>query len=284
MTDASKLKRWERLSPSSLDSWEKCPRSWKAERIDGEPPPPTFATEAGTFGHLILEHLMALDPGERTIEAAKATAAALWPEWATEDAYRSLNLDPKGELAFKYAVWKGVAGYFGIEDPTAVHLGDGSARELALTAELGGAIVVGHVDRLDKAPLGDVIVDYKFGKAPAKRYQGPKLRQIRLYAAMLVANGHELARRGSLMYVSEGVRVSELLTEDKIDAAVADVATAWSEIGVAIRTDSFDPKPGPLCGWCPQVTSCHEGQREVRSRAARGRLKDSAPARRWLRL
>ena len=30
--------------------------------------------------------------------------------------------------------------------------------------------------------------------------------------------------------------------------------------------DSFDPSPGPLCGWCPHVANCPEGLAEVRRR------------------
>lgn len=279
MDEPETTQRHERLSVSSLDDWEKCPRSWKAERIDGARTPPTFATLTGTYGHAILEELHAMEPSWRTIGAAKDIAARMWDEFAAGDEYLSLELDERGQRAFKNAVWAGIEGYFGMEDPSRVHLGDGSARELAVEVELGGVKFVGHVDRLDVAALGDEIVDYKFGKAPDPRYREQKKRQNRLYAAALEALGRPRARRGTLLYVSEGVRVTELLTEAKLDAAVGDVQRAWGEIQAAREADQFAPKPGPLCGWCAEVIRCPEGEREVRIRASQGRLKHSAPAR-----
>lgn len=278
--DASGLERWQRLSPSSIDDWEKCPRSWKIDRIDPGPPKPTHISALiGSYGHLVLEHLLAEDPERRTRQRAGQIAVEKWLPFSLNDDFQALALDERGESEFKHAVWRGIEGYFGLEDPRRVHLGDGSGLEVPLGAELGGAVVVGHADRVDVDALGDHIIDYKFGKAPRPEYEAPKRRQIRLYGAMLQASGRPLARRGTLMYVTEGVRISELLTQDKIDAAVGEVADVWGQIQTAIATDTFNPSPGPLCGWCPHVGSCGEGAAEVRIRARQGRLKPSAPAR-----
>ncbi len=43
-------------------------------------------------------------------------------------------------------------------------------------------------------------------------------------------------------------------------------------------TEVFDPRPGPLCGWCPYAAVCPEGQTEIRRRVELGVLGDHAPA------
>jgi putative RecB family exonuclease len=280
------LERWQRLSASAMDLWDQCPRQFHALRVLKLDDPPGIPAEIGHFGHEILEELMAGEPEQRTIGAARDIAARFWPEYAASEPFKALCLDKYGVAAFKAAVWRGIEGFFALGDPTKVNLasptgpkGPLEAREMDVAAQIGGAWVVGKIDRLDSTALGNQIVDYKFGKSPDKRYLAPKLRQLRLYAAMLIRMGQPEPRRGTLLYVTAQDRVTEMFTPDKIEAVETDVERIWGEVQAAHTADEWTPKPGPLCGWCSRVAECEEGTAEVHIRHAEGRLKPSAPAR-----
>ncbi len=72
------------------------------------------------------------------------------------------------------------------------------------------------------------------------------------------------------------------LSPDHVDrmmaivAAVDSLVATWSAIGESCETDVFEPRTGPLCGWCPFAGGCTEGQAEIERRAARKAEEEAA--------
>lgn len=65
------------LSPSSASTFEQCPLRWRFRYIDRLPDPPGPDAVVGTFAHLVFEHLLELDPADRTPDRARTLAGQL---------------------------------------------------------------------------------------------------------------------------------------------------------------------------------------------------------------
>lgn len=204
---------------------------------------------------------MAIGPAERTIEAARTTARALWPEIDTNPAFIELGLEPDAARRVRWDAWRLVENYFELEDPADV---DVIEREQRIECELDGVPFVGIVDLVERRDGEVVVTDYKTGKAPSQRYEGGRLHQVQLYAAALDATGTR-ADTARLLYVrSRSIDVA--VTDESIRDATASLRSTWDALAVARDTDEFPPSTGPLCGWCPYQEQCPEGRAEVERR------------------
>ncbi|MEC7145948.1 MAG: PD-(D/E)XK nuclease family protein [Actinomycetota bacterium] len=268
MSDSSERavpKAPRRLSPSGAGTFEQCPRRWRLRYVERLPDPPGEAALAGSFAHRVLELLMQRDPHERTVEIAKAIARAQWPGVEADPDFRALGFDETGSKHFRWKAWQAIEGLWALEDPKAV---DVRATEHDVEADLGGVPFRGIVDRLDEEGDGLVVTDYKSGKAPSARFRRGRLDQVLLYAAAVEQATGEMPVQARLLYLGQrpvGIKV----TREEIDSVVDKLAGTWAAINTACDTDEFEPRTGPLCGWCPYVDRCPEGTKEVAKRQAK---------------
>ena len=233
--------------------------------VERLPDPPGEAALAGSFAHRVLELLMQRDPHERTVEVAKAIARAEWPGVEADPDFRALGFDEAGGKHFRWKAWQAIEGLWALEDPKAV---DVRATEHDVEADLGGVPFRGIVDRLDDEGDGLVVTDYKSGKAPSARFRRGRLDQVLLYAAAVEQATGEMPVHARLLYLGQrpvGIKV----TREEIDSVVDKLAGTWVAINTACDTDEFEPRTGPLCGWCPYVDRCPEGTKEVAKRQAK---------------
>ena len=254
-----------RLSPSGAGTFEQCPRRWRLRYVERLPDPPGEAALAGSFAHRVLELLMQRDPHERTVEIAKAIARAEWLGVEADPDFRALGFDETGSKHFRWKAWQAIEGLWALEDPKAV---DVRATEHDVEADLGGVPFRGIVDRLDEEGDGLVVTDYKSGKAPSARFRRGRLDQVLLYAAAVEQATGEMPVHARLLYLGQrpvGIKV----TREEIDSVVDKLAGTWAAINTACDTDEFEPRTGPLCGWCPYVDRCPEGTKEVAKRQAK---------------
>ena len=253
-----------RLSPSGAGTFEQCPRRWRFRYVDRLPDPPGEAAVAGSFAHRVLELLMQRQPEERTVDTAKTIARQEWPETETHDDYVALGFGAAEGKQFRWKAWLAIEGLWALEDPKRVAV---KATEQDIEADLGGVPFRGIVDRLDEEGDGLVVTDYKSGRAPSPRYRRGRLDQVLLYAAAVKEATGEMPVRARLLYLGQrpvGIDV----TEAELDGVVGKLAGTWSAINTACTSDEFEPRTGPLCGWCPYVDQCPEGRAEVTRRQA----------------
>lgn len=262
------------LSPSSASAFTGCPRRWRFKYIERQPEPSGQAALVGSFAHRVLELLCDVAPAERTMDRAKALAKQEWPEFETDQDYQLLALTPDQARAFRWQAWLAIGGLWDIEDPATV---DVVATEQKVTVDLGPVPFVGIIDRVDRMAGKLVVSDYKSGTLPGTRWRQDKLQQVLLYAAALQASSGELPDRARLLYL--GQRILDVpVTERRVEDAVGELSEVWNGVATACTTDTFDPKPTVLCGWCPFVEQCPEGQADLRRRHNAGSLPAHAPA------
>ncbi len=262
------------LSPSSAAAFDGCPRRWKFKYVDRLAEPSGQAAVVGTFAHTVLEHLCRLAPEHRTQEQAKALARQLWPDIEADDDYQALELGDDEARAFRWQAWLAIAGLWELEDPSTVEV---VSTEQKVTATLGDVPFLGIIDRVDRLDGRLVVSDYKSGTLPGVRWRDDKIQQVMLYAAALDAVGDERPDRARLLYL--GQRILDVhVTERRLDDATGQLGETWAGVTEACATDTFEARPGVLCGWCPFAIECPEGRAELVRRQAAGKLPAHAPA------
>lgn len=268
------------LSPSSIDSYQQCPRRFEYEKVDRNESMAGPEAVKGTFVHRVLELLMQEEPRDRTPERAREFMGLAWEEIAVDREFTSLGLPESEATDFRRDGWHSVRRYFEMENPSDVAV---VATEQLVEAEIEGVPLRGIIDRLERDMLDDLVVtDYKNGKVPLPRYRKPKIQQLNFYAALVEASTGTRPVAGRLVFTQFGEVIDTNFTDESVGDAIDTAVEVWHGVHRDME-EGFDPSPGPLCGWCPMVADCAEGEAEVVKRGSkkpgsRGSLGDHAPA------
>lgn len=98
------------------------------------------------------------------------------------------------------------------------------------------------------------MVDYKTGKNA--RYADPK--QLDLMAGALFVHYPDLeVIKSALVYVVSNELIPKTHTRDKMDMYLSVFADELDRLEGAELSGVWNPKSGPLCGWCPVVECEH---------------------------
>ncbi|MXW61146.1 MAG: PD-(D/E)XK nuclease family protein [Acidimicrobiaceae bacterium] len=254
-----------RLSPSGAGTFTQCPRRWKFRYIDRLEDPPGEDALAGSFAHRVLELLLQRQPEQRTIDEARLIARTEWPETEALSDYQALEHNEKESRRFRWKAWTAIEGLWDLEDPAEVKV---RATEQDVEAELGGVPFRGIVDRIEEEGDGLIVTDYKSGKAPSPRFRRSRLDQVLLYAAAVEASTGEMPVRARLLYLGQRT-IGMDVNREEIETVTEKLSDTWANINTACADDEFEPRTGPLCGWCPYVSMCPQGTAEVAKRANR---------------
>ena len=257
-TDPTDLARPARsLSPSRALDFQSCPLLYRFRVIDRLPEPPSPAAVRGTLVHSVLEALYDLPAERRTLDEAIDLVA---PQWAQLTAERPEVVGMLADAGTESADWLRGAGdlvesYFTMEDPTRL---EPAGRELRVEAELpSGLVLRGFVDRLDRAPTGQLrVVDYKTGKAPGAGFEARAMFQMRFYALVLWHMHGELPTVLQLMYLSTGVVLRYEPDEDDLQAMQRKVEALWIAIERAMASGDWRASKSALCSWCAHKALC----------------------------
>ena len=244
------------LSPSRAGDFMTCPLLYRFRSIDRLPQAPSSAATRGTVVHAVLERLYDLPAAVRTLEAA---AGLLRPEWerllAAEPEVAALFEDEQGLTAWLTSARDLLAGYFSLEDPTRL---EPAERERLVEVVLpGGLRLRGIVDRIDRAPSGDLrVVDYKTGRAPGEMFEAKALFQMKFYALVLWRTTGVVPRLLQLMYLGDREVLRYSPDEADLLATERKLLALWEAIDRATQARDFQPRPGKLCGWCDHKALC----------------------------
>ncbi|HYI62754.1 MAG TPA: PD-(D/E)XK nuclease family protein [Acidimicrobiales bacterium] len=237
------------LSPSKVTAFKDCALAFRFSAIDRIPEPTTPAMAKGTLVHAALERLFALEPADRTVEAAVAClAAAAEALRAPGRELDELALPPEEEASFLADAERLVRNYFVLEDPRAIRP---IGLELRLQVPVGDLQLVGIIDRLELDADGELVVtDYKTGKAPTDRYEQGKLGGIHFYSLLCEEMFGRRPARVQLLHLNEPVAITAVPTDQSTRGLRTRVGAIWDAVTRACAHDDFRPKPGPLCNWC----------------------------------
>ena len=247
------LKPPPHLSPSSLATFEQCPLKFKYGKIDNIPDQSGKEALMGNFVHDVLELFYKLPPAERTIQSAKYLAAECWnKEWGDKIADVVRRADEIKKI--RWQSWFCIENLWLIEDPSKV-VPTGIEHEL--NDSLGGVTLKGFIDRFsNNADGGLVISDYKTGRTPNRNWVSGKFEQLRIYAALMNLTSLAKASQLELLYLKDGVKFTEEVTDESLKNTVDRVIGIKEQIDERCISGSFEPTKSKLCDYCSYKSIC----------------------------
>jgi RecB family exonuclease len=252
------------LSPSKIDTFERCQLQFKYRYLDGRIKPPAAAAAIGTATHKAIELNL----------RAKLETGELLPLDAVKDAARD-NIenawaggvidDPDAPMGKGGAVDEAVslAGLHASEvaptiQPTAVERGLG----MEVNA---GLVITSHLDVVE----ADGLRDTKTIAQTPSEIKGEHMAQGQLYAVVMLANDGALPRALKIDYLVKLKREKKALTlvapvtEETAQRALERVTLTARVIHRAIETGDFLPAAanGWMCSrkWCGYFSECPFG-------------------------
>ena len=264
-----------RLSPSGLDKLS-CPRRWKFYYIDKVPDKAGPAAAIGTFVHGCYEDFYALDPDDRDVEALREIAALGWEPFMknyADEHLEGVEMEDEDQAHLKWDIWSNMIKIWDMEDPKSVKV---HSVEMKVNAEFEGIPFIGFVDRLHENGDGLTVGDYKFGKPPKPQYMRDKLLQLLLYSWALEQMGVETTRC-ELYYIKGRMVIGADVTDANMKKITKHLTKSVDIINDSLETE-FAPKTSPLCGWCPYIGECPEGEEAIMQMKKFNRIRSDAPA------
>jgi putative RecB family exonuclease len=243
----------EYLSASSIGTWQQCPLKYKYSRIDRIEDPPTEATLLGNFVHDVLEQLLGAPSENRTLADARVIMRTLWEnQYETKVAHVLYDI-PEKLHAFRWRAWWCVENYFSMEEP---HAATFDGLEDYVTGKIGEAPLRGYIDRWVDTEDGIIVGDYKTGKTPKPQWRGDKFQQLLIYALLLGDIHDRPVKSLELLYLKDGVRLTQEVKQSELTKTVDQVSTVYAEIKTACASGHFEAKKHRLCDWCSYKSFC----------------------------
>lgn len=237
-----------------------CPLLYRFRTIDRIPEDKSPVMVRGTLVHAVLERLFDDPAPQRTLEHAVSMVPAQWATLLADNPDLVELFD--GDGAVDQAEWLGsctafLDQYFRMEDPQYL---EPESRELQVSHETGtGLQLRGIVDRIDVAPDGRIrVVDYKTGKSPNPRFEDKALFQMKFYALVIWRTRGVIPTLLQLMYLGDGQFLRYEPEEADLLATERKLQALWVAISASMESGEFEPRKGPLCGWCSFKSLCPE--------------------------
>lgn len=252
-SNGNPLKPPPHLSPSSLATFEQCPLKFRYNKIDLIPDVPGKEAMLGNFVHDVLEALYKLPNADRTVASARTLASQVWQSTWEEPVAKAIRSAAEIKK-FRWQAWFCIENLWLVEDPTEVNP---IGLESELNHAVGGVVLKGFIDRYTKS-LSDglTISDYKTGKTPRADWLSDKFEQLRIYAVIMQDTQMFPVTDLELIYLKDGVKFKEALTEEATTATIERIRRIKSSIDERCDTGVFEPVKSRLCDWCSYKNIC----------------------------
>lgn len=257
-------KRLYLASPSRLLAWVDCPRRYRFEYLDVPRPqkaPPRAHTSLGVAVHSALARWWDQPVERRTPSSAAALVRSSW----VDAGFR----DPEQSERWRAATAVQTAAY--VERLDADRQPLGIERSVALKTPT--TVLQGRIDRVDDRDGDVVVVDYKTSRRVPDVDEARTSLALGIYAAASTAVFRRECRQVELHHVPTGEVAAHRHSSESLsrkvseaesiaaDLARADAAyPALKAAGPAAVDEVFEPRVGPLCGWCDFRAHCPQGR------------------------
>jgi DNA helicase-2/ATP-dependent DNA helicase PcrA len=260
-TGEADIKLPTKFSFSQIAAFGSCPLQYKYAHILKIP---TFGRHQFSFGqsmHLTLEKFVKrLLDAEVNVQAdlfgAPPTKPTIPSERELLDMYAATFIDewyPDSNTREQYRQ-QGVDALKEFHRKVVEHQPKPFLLEAGFTLKIGDILMKGRIDRIDSVEGGVEIIDYKTGRAKEKLDWDDR-RQLVLYAlaAEQCFNPPLVVKALTYYYVETNETMSFAPTDKDKEKLLDEIKETVS----AIRTSTFDPKPGPFtCKYCDFKDIC----------------------------
>jgi len=239
------------LSPSQAQSYELCPRRYVLDRRLRVGADTSLHAAFGTLIHDVLEatEQQAIDDGR-----PHGDLAAALDEFEVRFDPNEFNGPPFSDSW----VLRAHDGLTRLYENWPAPKRRGAFLELTLETEIGGIKWTGRADRIDVAADGLTVVDYKTSRSPAPIAEAAESLQLGFYA--LAASRHpQVADSGQVVGAELWFPMAnrKKVATRKFDMGLlGDVEARLAGIANGIRSEIWDPLPGPHCEQCDLRPLC----------------------------
>lgn len=233
------------LSPSQADSYATCPRRYALERRlrlgDADNPWARF----GSLIHETLERAEGEILGSGRPHADPSRALEVLEEVWEQASFGTPELDQ---------AWLGKARevisklYENWPTPDGIPV----LLETRVSHEVDGVTWVGVVDRVERAPAGLRVVDYKTSTSAVTKDEAAVSLQLGFYA--LALDGGEHVAQAEFWYPR--TKTKSVTTRSFDISRISEVRQVMSEITSAVGAEDWSPKVGRHCDRCDFKLSC----------------------------
>ncbi len=240
------------LSHSQVDDYLACPLKYRLRHLVRVPTPPHHALVVGNALHQAVAawHLGQLRSRPLGEDGVLDAFAAHW----SSEGFVSRDHEEARFGAGQDALRRFIATP---SDPDRRTV----AVERPFQVRLGDDIVRGRYDRVDEAPGGAVITDYKSSDVREQRRADERARdslQLQMYALAWEAETGELPASLELWFLDSGVVGRARPDARRLDRARTSLAT----VAQGIRSGDFRARPDQVgCSYCPYRRICPSAAR-----------------------
>ncbi|WP_286218303.1 RecB family exonuclease [Paraoerskovia sediminicola] len=237
-----------RVSPSKLEAVDRCALRWVLE-AGGATAPDAQSQSLGTLVHSIAQTFPAGTHHELAAELDRR-----WPELGLRPGWPATSLRRRAD-----AMIGRLAEY--LKDS-----GEAVAVEAPFQVRLGGALLAGVVDRLERTDDGLRVADLKTGKSAPSRAETETNPQLGAYQLALTEGAFDLpdvpdetpSAGARLVFVGMG-RSAALRSQAPLQ--VRDDGSSWvhdmvDEVASTMSGATFGARQNDLCSVCPVRRSC----------------------------
>lgn len=251
-----------RTSYSALDTYLQCPQKYKFQEVDRIRAPKSREAIFGTAVHSALNFMFKSSPLFPTLDEVVDHFRQKWP--GLEVLNREVENDPlkicwterEEKVLFEDGV-RLIKRFYEKNAPWNFTVLELESRfEVALADEKTGEthILAGIIDRIDKAPEGYEIIDYKTGKKMPSQDSLKNNLQLSLYSLGLQKRWPHLNIEDiklSLYFLKHEEKLSTKIDREAVQKTKNHVLATIAEIQDRLRSGKeFEPMPSPLCNWC----------------------------------
>lgn len=250
-----------RLSASSVQTYETCPLKFKLEREWKMPREAPAAMQYGAAMHRVLRtYYDSVRYGRPMAESE--LIKALQDDLANAGIQDPYQRDLYQEQAVRQ-IRDFVAAYVRLPAPEVLHT------EEAFEVKIGGATVVGRIDRIDRSEGNQIIItDYKTGK-PQSQQDADESLQLSIYS--LAAQEKWGYRTEHLIFYN--LEENSGVITHRSNAELEEAKCRVEEVASKIAEQKFDPKPGFYCQFCSYLSLCPATEKRVYSKQPAGKSK-----------
>lgn len=243
------------LSPSRASQFKTCPQQFKFANVDKLKEPTNEVQAKGTAVHQALEDLFELPKEDRDTEKLHNLFRAAWTKVRRTDEHHNLFSSVDEEREWGVDGLKLLNNYMSMEDPKSF---DPLERERWVRGTIEDLNLRGILDRMDRNQNGElIIVDYKSGKAPAKKYKEPRFFALKLYALLIRDELGITPTELKLIYLKNSTIHTLKVDNKMLDEVKIEILDIWSDIKLAFEENNFPATKNALCkNWCYYKPIC----------------------------
>lgn len=272
VTPEKKLTAPVRISPSSINSYMKCPREFYYNYIEKIKVPPNIHLVKGSVVHKVLE-LFYKEYQEHPISFLRITFKKEWKKLI--DATSSIELTPLELSKHKKDAYRLVMDFYSLHKRKVDSLVENGKAENENHAfflvkpkfrevwvewkeneETGNMYTCGYIDRVHEdfngiITLGDYKTSSKFGIGLPEEYK----RQLAIYAFLYQKKTGLIPHFVSIIFLRYGEEYLLEVTPSLIEYARNTIEYVWSKTRTTNIVD-YPLKEGNLCRFCPYFDTC----------------------------